>query len=186
MKDPQNSSKQEPWENPRGSHDDQDIRDDLDIRDSPSSHPGIVLHPPEHIPDGVEFPIQEADIETILAATEEHEEVQFAALEVVFMSPEEITEINRTYLNHDYVTDIITFRLDDEEDRSALEGTLCCCDDRIREQSKELGVEVREEFLRVLIHGVLHLCGWEDDSDEKQQAMREREDFYLERIQKMG
>ena len=160
---------------------------------TPSPH--IVLNQPE--PPSEPVPVSEEDIQKILGERTAREHVQFRSVEVVFMSPEEIIEINKKYLNHDYVTDIITFRLDEpsgdgeksgirhgNQDGKALvnesiEGTLCCCDDQIRKQSKELKTGEREEFLRVVIHGMLHLCGWEDETAEQRAAMRARENVYL-------
>ncbi len=176
-----NSSFEQPT--PDHTHDQPQKKPDVNASDAHSaSWPEIVLHQPEQTTGQEDVPLDVNDIKAVVAAAERHEDVRFKAVEVVFMSAEEITEVNRTYLDHDYVTDIITFRLDDEEDLYALEGTLCCCDERIREQSRELGVGEREEFLRVLIHGILHLCGWDDKTAEQEASMRKREDEYLERL----
>ena len=86
------------------------------------------------------------------------------------MDEQEITRINNTYLNHNYVTDIITFRLDDRIDNSAIEGTIYCCAQRISEQASEFNQTKKDEFLRVMIHGFIHLIGYSDQTlEEKRQ-----------------
>lgn len=110
-----NSSIDQPT--PDHSHDQPQKESDGNASDAHSaSWPEIVLHQPEQTTGEEDVPLELNDIEAVVAAAERHEDVRFKAIEVVFMSAEEITKVNRTYLDHDYVTDIITFRLDDEED----------------------------------------------------------------------
>jgi rRNA maturation RNase YbeY len=130
----------------------------------------------------VKVPLSQRKAESILALLSKQEEAGFAFVEVVFVSEEEIVRINQEHLDRYYVTDIISFRYDDGQesgDKSAIEGTLFCCAPRILEQSAEFKEPVEREFQRILIHGLLHLVGYEDTSEEDKNAMTELENKYL-------
>ncbi len=103
-------------------------------------------------------------------------------VEVVYVDEEGIIEINKKYLQRDYVTDIISFNYDEDEGKKNIEGTLYCCAPRIYEQSTEIGEKPETEFFRILIHGLLHLVGYDDQSDEERANMRTKENFYLRKI----
>jgi len=87
--------------------------------------------------------------------------------------------MNKEFLQHDYNTDIITFDL--TEDPSVISGDLFISLERVVENAITFETTVTKELHRVMIHGVLHLCGYSDKSKVKQKEMRSREDFYLER-----
>ena len=93
-------------------------------------------------------------------------------LSVVFMDDASLLELNKRYLDHDTLTDIITF--DYCEDKRII-GELCISYDRIKENANRFDVSTESEFLRVLAHGVLHLCGLGDKSNEEVVLMREGE-----------
>ena len=95
----------------------------------------------------------------------------------VFVSNQEILEINKTYLNHDYYTDIITF---DYVDGNRIAGDIFISVDTVEENSEIFSTTFDLELLRVIIHGILHLCGYKDGSEVEQSVMREKEDYYLE------
>lgn len=99
-------------------------------------------------------------------------------VEVVYVDADTIVEINQTYLGRDYVTDIITFRLD-EGDLNAIEGTIYCCVPRINEQAGELGQDITTEFARIAVHGFLHLSGMDDQDPDEKAAMTQAEDEIL-------
>ncbi len=99
-------------------------------------------------------------------------------VEVVYVDAETIVEINKTYLGRDYITDIITFRLD-EGDLMAIEGTIYCCVARIKEQAGELEQHEATEFARIAVHGFLHLTGMDDQNPADKVAMTEAEDEIL-------
>ena len=113
----------------------------------------------------------------------EHEECSFNFIEVVYVDEPKIIEINKEHLDRDYVTDIISFRYDDSETNEGIEGTLFCCAPRITEQAQEFGESEQREFLRIYIHGLLHLTGYEDQSSESKEQMTSKEDFYLRIIE---
>ena len=100
------------------------------------------------------------------------------SLNYVFCSDKRLKEINKQYLNHDYFTDIITFDLSSSK---AITGEVYISVDRVRENARQLGIPVRNEFKRVIFHGALHLCGYKDKSKSDVGKMRAREDYYLER-----
>ena len=98
-------------------------------------------------------------------------------LTVIFCSDEALLDINQTFLNHDYYTDIITFPI--EEDDENLEAELYISVDRVKDNAKNLSKNFKNELHRVIIHGVLHLCSYPDKSEEEAKIMRSKEDFYL-------
>lgn len=97
-------------------------------------------------------------------------------ISVVFCSDEYLLKINQDYLKHDYYTDIISF---DYSEENFVSGDLFISVDRVEENAVEFGVSFSEELKRVCVHGVLHLCGYKDKSDEEVNQMREKENQYL-------
>jgi rRNA maturation RNase YbeY len=128
------------------------------------------------------IPLDRSEFKKLLAALSEKEEVDFSFIEVVYVDEQEIIRINKEYLDHDYVTDIITFPYEELSELENIEGTLFCCASRILEQAKEFGAEPKKEFLRVFIHGLLHLAGYNDKSEEQQAQMKAKENSYLELV----
>lgn len=95
---------------------------------------------------------------------------------IYFCSDEHILEVNRTFLKHDTYTDIITF---DYSEGNVVSGEIFISIDRVRENAKEFNANVRDELHRVIIHGVLHLCGYGDKTASEKAVMTEKEDFCL-------
>ncbi|TAE80068.1 MAG: rRNA maturation RNase YbeY [Bacteroidetes bacterium] len=93
-----------------------------------------------------------------------------------FCSDDYLLEINRTYLNHDYYTDIITFELNEG---SLVIGDIYISIDRVKENAESLNVPYQTELHRVMIHGILHLCGYKDKGKKDAKQMRDKEDYYL-------
>lgn len=96
---------------------------------------------------------------------------------VIFCSDEHLLEMNKQYLNHDYYTDIITF---DYTEDGVVGGDLFVSVDRVLDNAESLGVAFNDELHRVCVHGLLHLCGLKDKSEEDELAMRLAEDSALE------
>ena len=94
------------------------------------------------------------------------------------MSDEEIHHLNKHWLNHDYPTDIITFPLETDP----LEAELVISADSARRQSGEYRVSMRNELARLVIHGILHLSGYDDTTEEARNLMKEREDHLIARF----
>lgn len=112
-------------------------------------------------------------ISTIVA--EEKREIE--NLSFVFCDDEYLLEINRTHLDHDYYTDIITFDLTEHE--AVLVGEMYISIPRIRENAQENHSTFADELHRVMIHGVLHLLGFGDKGEEEAKEMRLRENKAL-------
>jgi len=98
-------------------------------------------------------------------------------LNYIFCSDPYLLTINQQYLNHDTYTDIITF--DNSENKGEIVGDIFISLDRIRENAKELDLNVIDELHRVMIHGTLHLLGYPDKGKSAKALMTEKEDFYL-------
>ncbi len=97
-------------------------------------------------------------------------------LNYIFCSDREIKKINKTYLKHDYVTDIITFDLSWQKEVTA---DIYISIDRVRENAKDLGVSIKNELHRVIFHGALHLCGYKDKKPVEIKKMRAKEEELL-------
>lgn len=96
---------------------------------------------------------------------------------IIFCSDHYILDINRRYLEHDYFTDIITF---DYCEGEKLSGDLFISVDTVRENALEYGAEsFDQELARVMVHGLLHLIGYDDHSEADKKIMREKENYYL-------
>ena len=95
---------------------------------------------------------------------------------VIFVSDDYLLEMNQTYLNHDYYTDIITF---DYCEQNIISGDLFISVDRVRENADVFNADFRTELHRVIIHGVLHLCGYKDKTEDDEESMRKLENKYL-------
>ncbi|MEI7627075.1 MAG: rRNA maturation RNase YbeY [Bacteroidota bacterium] len=98
-------------------------------------------------------------------------------LTYVFCSDEYLLGINRDFLQHDYYTDIITFDL--SENPKQIIGEIYVSIDRIKDNAKTLNTSLKEETLRVLFHGALHLCGYKDKTKTDIIKMRKKEEQYL-------
>ncbi len=98
-------------------------------------------------------------------------------LSFVFCSDPYLLEINRQYLDHDTYTDIVTF--DSSHDRDTISGDIFISVDRTRENALKFGVGRTDELHRVMIHGVLHLCGYHDKNKDEKKLMRKKEDEAL-------
>ncbi|MDD6828479.1 MAG: rRNA maturation RNase YbeY [Bacteroidales bacterium] len=98
-------------------------------------------------------------------------------INVIFCSDNYILDVNMKYLQHDYFTDIITF---DYCEGKVLSGDLFISVDSVRENSIEFGTDFEEELHRVIVHGVLHLIGYDDHTDEDKKVMRQKENYYLQ------
>ena len=94
-----------------------------------------------------------------------------------FCSDEKLLEINKKRLGHDFYTDIVTFPLTDCE--TVLSSEFCISVDRIKENAVTFGRSYESELHRVIIHGVLHLIGFDDHTDEDEKEMREKEEEAL-------
>lgn len=98
-------------------------------------------------------------------------------LNIILGSDEYVLKINQTHLGHNYYTDVLTFDLSEESDE--ISGDIYISLNRIKENALEYKVQLHEELKRVIIHGVLHLIGFNDKTRKQKTEMRQKEDFYL-------
>lgn len=121
-------------------------------------------------------------INQIIDNIQQVENCQFNLVEIVLVDEDEILAVNKEHLQHHYVTDIITFPYSHKEDKNNIEGTLYCCFPRIKEQARNNDKTVKNELSRIIIHGLLHLYGYNDKTEDEQKTMTEKEEFYLNKI----
>jgi len=115
----------------------------------------------------------------IISALEEEGVLKKRKLEelsVIFCSDEYLLDMNKKYLDHDYFTDVITF---DNSEENSFSGDIFISIDRVRENAETFRQLFIDELHRVIIHGVLHLSGYDDGTESEQKSMRSREDYYL-------
>jgi probable rRNA maturation factor len=115
----------------------------------------------------------QAFVETIF----KKEKKKLAHINYVFCSDAYLLNINRDFLSHDYYTDIITFGL--SEPGEPVEAEIYISVDRVKDNAVQLDVSFKEEMLRVIFHGALHLCGYKDKKKSDITLMREKENHYL-------
>lgn len=106
----------------------------------------------------------------------EAEAKRIGDVNIIFCSDPYILDVNIKYLGHDYFTDIITF---DYVEGNTLSGDLFISVDSVRDNASFYGTEFPVELRRVMVHGLLHLIGYDDHTPEEQKTMRSKEDYYL-------
>lgn len=106
----------------------------------------------------------------------ESEVKRLGDINIIFCSDNYILDVNMKYLQHDYFTDIITF---DYCEGNVLNGDLFISIDTVRDNAQFYGTEFEDELNRVMVHGLLHLIGYDDHTEEDIKVMRSKEDYYL-------
>ncbi|GAA4967728.1 rRNA maturation RNase YbeY [Algibacter aquimarinus] len=110
-------------------------------------------------------------IDTISSEAHKLEEINY-----VFCDDEYLHKLNVEFLNHDTLTDIISF---DYSVGKIIQGDIFISVERVKDNAKDFGVSFIEELHRVIIHGVLHYCGFKDKTDNDAKVMRDKENYYL-------
>jgi rRNA maturation RNase YbeY len=108
------------------------------------------------------------------------EDKKLGSINYVFCDDEYLLKVNQDYLQHDYYTDIITF---DNVKGKTIAGEIFVSLQRVSDNASTLSKDYEEELRRVLAHGILHLCGYKDKSQEEEKEMRSKEDFYIKRFE---
>tara|TARA_A100000171_G_C2130667_1_gene146494 strand:- start:2125 stop:2553 length:429 start_codon:yes stop_codon:yes gene_type:complete len=129
--------------------------------------------------EDIDFTLKSEDqIIAWLQRIAEAENSSIEEISYIFCSDDYLLKINQEYLDHDYYTDIITFdNRDNPED--PIESDIFISIDRVTENASDQNVSFELELKRVLTHGLLHLIGYNDKTEEEQQLMREKEEAYL-------
>lgn len=117
-------------------------------------------------------------IKKLIAAIFTREQIALKSLDYIFCSDDYLHELNVKFLNHHTLTDILTFPL--SEPGEPIESEIYISIDRVKENAPLFQATFKNELLRVIIHGALHLCGYEDHSSKQKEAMRQKESEYLE------
>jgi len=99
-----------------------------------------------------------------------------ARIDYNFVSDDELLEMNKKFLKHNYYTDVLTFS---ENRGNRLTGDIAISIHRVKENAALIKTTFDQELKRVIIHGILHLCGYNDSTDKEKEAMRKRESKYL-------
>lgn len=102
-------------------------------------------------------------------------------LNIILCSDNYLHEMNLKYLNHDTLTDVITF--DNAETPQHIEGDIFISIERIKENAQSLKLRVEDELHRVMVHGTLHLLGFKDKTTQDKENMRKMEDFWLGKLE---
>ena len=108
----------------------------------------------------------------------EEEGYELGRIDYIFCSDEFLLDINRTHLHHEDYTDIITFPLEE----NPIVGEIYISIKRVKENALEFNTAFEDELHRVMIHGVLHLCGYDDHEEDDIQEIRAKEEEYLARL----
>ncbi len=132
--------------------------------------------------DGVKMPaIRKRETSAWIKAVAKTYNKKVGDIAYIFCSDEKILEVNREYLQHDYYTDIITFDYDEED---IISGDLFISLDTIKTNAEQFDQPYDRELHRVIIHGILHLCGINDKGPGERQIMEEAENKALALIEK--
>ena len=113
-----------------------------------------------------------------ISKTIEAENCKEGEINYIFCSDDYLHKINVQFLNHDTLTDIISF---DYSVGKELHGDIYISVERVMENASEYSVKFEDELARVLIHGILHFSGYKDKSEDETKQMRAKEDFYLDK-----
>lgn len=113
-----------------------------------------------------------------LKAVAIEESRKLGRINIIFCSDNYLLDVNMKFLQHDYYTDIITF---DYCEKDILSGDLFISIDSVRDNADFFGTTFENELDRVIVHGILHLIGYDDHTEEEQKIMRSKENYYLEK-----
>jgi len=128
------------------------------------------------------FQFDESIIRRIAELILLNEKITEALVNIVFVDDEFIINLNKEFLHKETTTDVISFTLEKNSEKGFLEGEVYANLEQVRRQAQDYDVSWQNELLRIVIHGVLHLTGYDDQSVEEKKQMTEKEDFYLSLI----
>lgn len=133
--------------------------------------------------EDTKFPFNQKGIRTTLKhyikELVKNEGKKAGEINIIFCSDNYLLTINKQYLNHDYYTDVITF---DYSELPTVSGDVFISVDTVASNAEQYAPSFEHEMYRVIFHGILHLCGYKDKSDEDEKLMREKENYYLQQL----
>ena len=145
--------------------------------------PSFLKQEPQNIQfytENIDFELESADtIFTWVKNTIQSEGYDYDQITYIFCEDQYLHKINLEHLSHDTYTDIITF---DYTEGLIISGDLFISIERVQENANYLNIPFLKELHRVMIHGILHLCGYKDNNLEEEQIMRKKEDIYLQKL----
>lgn len=127
------------------------------------------------------YRVNKAEVHRLVFKIKKELNFVIAPVNINFITSEEIISINKTFLKHDYSTDIITFNY--SEENYTLDGEIFISLDDAYENSKKYKVSLDEEVVRLVIHGFLHLVGYDDILKEDQRIMKKEENRLVKKFQ---
>jgi len=132
--------------------------------------------------DGAKIPdLKRLQVKAWIKQVVRQHEKKTGDIAYIFCSEKKIVELNQQYLRHNYVTDIITF---DYSEKNAISGDIFISIDTVRENATDHGTTFSNELNRVMIHGILHLCGINDRTAEEKAEMRRKEEEGMRRMRR--
>ena len=109
----------------------------------------------------------------------DEEKKELGEINFYFCDDNELLESNTKYLNHEQYTDILTF---DYSDKNSISADIMISVDRVQENSSIFDQKFEDELHRVIIHGILHIIGYNDKTEEEKKLMRKKEDYYIKKV----
>jgi len=127
-----------------------------------------------------EFSLEnEQQISNWISSVISEEEFREGEINYIFCDDDYLLKLNLEFLNHDTLTDIISF---DYTVGKEINGDIYISIERVRDNANDFNVEFIDELNRVMVHGVLHYCGYKDKSEDEEKAMRLKENYYTSKI----
>ncbi|HSH20054.1 MAG TPA: rRNA maturation RNase YbeY [Draconibacterium sp.] len=123
--------------------------------------------------------LQKRNISEYIKVLIDNELKESGEISIIFCSDKYLLEINTEYLQHNFFTDIITFNY---VEGNIISGDLFISSERVKENAAQYGASFIMELYRVIFHGVLHLVGYNDKTENEKKIMREKEDYYLSEV----
>ncbi len=123
------------------------------------------------------MPISQRSIRALVSRVIRNEKYKLCSLEVNFVNDFRIKKVNKKFLNHNYFTDIITFPYNN--DKKGLEGEIVISLDSVKKNALSYGTAYKQELKRVIIHGCLHMTGYDDKTKSEKELIRSKENSYM-------
>ena len=127
-------------------------------------------------------PLGKIEVRELISLVCSNEQVTCGSVGVIFVDAGHIKKLNARYLEHDYPTDVLSFPL--QEPGKSLEGEIYICSEVAKAQARDYKVPFKEEMMRLIVHGMLHLIGYDDGDEKERKQMKCKEEHYLKQYVK--